>query len=328
MKIALQLLACLLAVVCTVRPEPAAAAAARSISGREYVRLNDWARANRLTVKWLSPQRIVELSNGTHRLVFTVDPRADRTKVRINGAEVSLAFPAYQKNGVAFVTQIDLTQTLKPILFPTRSATTRVKTICIDAGHGGKDPGFRVGAHSEKKYTLLLAQELRRMLQQAGFNVVMTRTTDTSVERETRPALARSKGADLFVSLHFNAFPRSAAVKGVEVYCLTPAGAFSSNSGGEGDTRWVSGNRHNEKNIQLAYQIHRALIRELAAEDRGVKRARFEVLRLAAMPAVLIEGGFMSNPTEGKRIFDAQYRSRMARAITDGIIAYKKAVNG
>ena len=114
----------------------------------------------------------------------------------------------------------------------------------------------------------------------------------------------------------------------METYCLTPAGAFSSNAGGEGSTGWVTGNRNSEKNLLLAYQLQKSLVQTLSPEDRGVKRARFEVLRLATVPAVLIEGGFMSHPAEGRKILDPAYRKKMARAIVDGILAYKRAVKG
>jgi N-acetylmuramoyl-L-alanine amidase len=159
---------------------------------------------------------------------------------------------------------------------------------------------------------------------------VLTRNSDVKVPLEARPELARKRGADLFVSLHFNAIPRQAReVQGVEVYCLTPEGAYSSNAGGEGDTRWCAGNRHNGKNLLLAYQLQRALTRApLSLEDRSVHRARFQVLREATMPAVLIEGGFMSHPAESRKIFDPDYRRQMAKAIVDGILAYRKAVNG
>jgi N-acetylmuramoyl-L-alanine amidase len=77
----------------------------------------------------------------------------------------------------------------------------------------------------------------------------------------------------------------------------------------------------------LAYQIQRALTRELEVEDRGVHRARFAVLRDAVMPAVLIEAGFMSHPVEGRKIFDPAYRRQMARAITDGVLEYRRQVD-
>ena len=76
----------------------------------------------------------------------------------------------------------------------------------------------------------------------------------------------------------------------------------------------------------LAYQLEKSLVRNLGCEDRGVKRARFEVLRAAEMPAVLIEGGFMSHSAEAKKIYDAGYRRQMAQAIVEGILAYRRLV--
>src|SRR5262249_56555705 len=123
--------------------------------------------------------------------------------------------------------------------------------------------------------------------------------------------------ADLFVSLHFNSAPSSArTVRGCEVYCMTPPGAPSSNSRGEGRTSGsYMGNRSNDRNVWLAYEVQRSLIRVPQMEDRGLRRARFAVLRDAAMPAVLIEGGYMSHPSEGRKIFDASYRRATARAL-------------
>lgn len=299
------------------------------VSGREYIRLNDWARANKFTVRWIRPGKTIQLSNHLAKIVLSVDPRTDRSKAIVNDVEVSLAFAMYYSKGVAYISQLDISNTLSPLLSPPKNARgIRIKTICIDPGHGGKDPGYLVNGHHEETYTLLMARELQDVLQDAGFKVVLTRTKDTYVELETRPELARKHKADLFISLHFNAFPRSTAVKGIETYCITPAGAYSSNSGGKGNTRWVRGNQNTEKNMLFAYQVQRSLVKNFGAEDRGVKRARFKVLADAAMPAILIEGGFMSNPTDGKHIFSSTYRKKMARAIKDGILAYKKAVNG
>jgi N-acetylmuramoyl-L-alanine amidase len=108
---------------------------------------------------------------------------------------------------------------------------------------------------------------------------------------------------------------------------MTPAGAPSTNAHGERDNEeWSVGNRSNDKSMFLAYQMQKSLTRNLGVEDRGVHRARFAVLREAVMPAILIEGGFMSNPAEGRKIFDPAYRREMAKAVAAGIIAYKKAV--
>jgi N-acetylmuramoyl-L-alanine amidase len=300
------------------------------LSARGYVRLNTWAQANDFYVRWLDRDRTLELSNGLARLVFTVDPHQDSRKARINGTEVWLALPLVSQNGSVCLSQIDIAETLEPLLSPPSNPPgMTIQCICLDPGHGGKDPGFQVGSQDEKKYTLLLAKELRDQLKRAGLKVVLTRTTDTFVERAARTEAARKQGADLFVSLHFNsAGGQHPEVKGLEVYCLTPEGAFSTNAGGEGDKRGCTGNRNNEKNMLLAYQLQKSVVRSLSIEDRGVHRARFEVLRDAAMPAILIEGGYMSNPGEGGKIFDPAYRRQMARAIVEGILAYKRTVNG
>jgi N-acetylmuramoyl-L-alanine amidase len=175
---------------------------------------------------------------------------------------------------------------------------------------------------------LLLAQELQQELLRAGFKVVTTRTSDTFVELPTRPEIARKRGADVFISLHFNAAEHSqGAVQGSEVYCLTPAGAFSTNGRGEGgNTAWCAGNRLNNKNILLAYHLQKGLVRDIGVEDRGVRRARWAVLRDATMPAVLVEAGFMSHPVEGRKIFSASYRHQLAQSIVKGLISYKTAV--
>jgi N-acetylmuramoyl-L-alanine amidase len=108
---------------------------------------------------------------------------------------------------------------------------------------------------------------------------------------------------------------------------MTPAHTSSTNARGEGaGAGSYPGNRFDPKNLLLGYQIQKSLVRNISAEDRGVKRARYAVLRSAEMPAVLIEGGFMSNSAEGKRIFNSAYRHQMAQAIVDGVKAYKNLI--
>ena len=294
-----------------------------------YVPLNEWAHANVFSVHWLERDKTVELSGRGKQLIFNVDSRSDARRAQINGVQVMLAFPILYQNGRPYISQIDLSATLGPVLSPPSSPRGfNVKTVCIDPGHGGNDPGYQVGSNDEKKYTLLLAQEVRAQLKAAGFKVVLTRTTDVKIPLEDRTAIARKAGADLFVSLHFNAFPDDKQVQGTEVYCCTPAGAYSFNSKGEGDTRWVAGNRNDEKNMLLAYQMLKSYEKNVGFEDRGVKRARYQVLREATMPAILIEGGFMSHPPEGKKIYDPVYRKQMAKAVVEGIQAYKRITKG
>jgi N-acetylmuramoyl-L-alanine amidase len=294
------------------------------VSGREYVSVADWARANGFIGRWVNRQSVL-LTRDTTRIVLTVNS----CDAEFNGILVRLLFPAYGANGGMSVSLMDLQHTFPPLLSPPRHSSGRIRTICIDPGHGGKDPGYRVGFfRQEKTYTLLLAQELRDQLARAGFNVSLTRTKDVKIELPDRPAIANRNRADLFISLHFNAYPAApGTIQGAEVYCLTPAGAPSSNSGGRmGAAVSCPGNVNNQKNLFLAYNMQKALTRDLGATDRGVHYARFAVLRDAQMPSVLIEAGFLSHPVEGRRIADAGYRRQMARAIVNGILSYRGVV--
>lgn len=307
---------------------PTASGAPKSQSVRirdtDYVRLDNWSRGQGLEWLWLKRDESFLLTNSTARFQLLADSR----EARVNGLQLWLLFPLVARGGEIFVSRLDADYTLRPLLSPpTLPAGKKVKTICLDPGHGGKEPGYRVGSKQEKDYTLRLAFELRDQLRQAGFKVYLTRSSDRFVDLPDRPAAARRHKADLFVSLHFNATDggRNEA-KGSEVYCYTPAGASSTNARGEGNGGWATGNKFNPNNLVLACQIQKSLVRNLKFEDRGVRRARFAVLRDAAMPAVLVEAGFMSHPTEGKKIFDPAYRRDMARAIVEGIQTYKRIV--
>jgi len=322
MRICFALLAALVFAFCV---ETAHAA---FINGQNYVSLADWARANSLNASRTSRGDEIVLANQTTRLVFDVDSRyAD-----INGVRVALSFPIANTRGAMFIAQLDLDTAVRPLVFPQKWSRKRITTICLDPGHGGKDTGNRVGWHYEKIYTLALAAEVRDRLKQAGFNVILTRTRDTFVDLPDRPALANRRGADLFVSLHFNATPTGRnEVEGPETYCITPVGASSTNARSEGGefgsavgTGPTIANRNEQKSLLLAYQIQKSLVRNLGAEDRGVRRARFAVLRDATMPAILIEGGYMTHPIEGRKIFSDAYRHQMAQAIVKGILVYQK----
>jgi N-acetylmuramoyl-L-alanine amidase len=295
------------------------------LNGQEYLRLADWAANRDLEPRWVKRDETVQLSGRSAKLVLDVDSRG----AQFNGVEVWLSFPVVERGGVCYLSRLDAETTLQPLLSPPGDRPgVKIKNVCLDPGHGGKDPGYCVGPNQEKKYTLLLAQELRQCLARAGFKVSLTRTSDQFIDLPDRPDLARQRGADLFVSVHFNAAETSAAsVRGAQVFCLTPAGASSTNTGGEGGgAGWCAGNRNNEKNLFLAYEVQSALTRKLGVEDHGVRRARFAVVRDAVMPAILIEAGFMSHPVEGRKIFTAAYRHELAQAISAGIMAYQRGV--
>jgi N-acetylmuramoyl-L-alanine amidase len=299
----------------------APAADAAIINGRAYTAVSDWASANGFHLQARNGGTMTYINAAQTRLVLEKDSRT----AQINGVNVALSFPAAYDKGEMYLTQLDFTKTVNPLLF-VQAGQKRITTICIDPGHGGKDTGNHLGSHNEKTYTLALAQELASQFKAAGFKVILTRNKDAFVELPARPDIANRRGADLFISLHFNATESGKGeVSGPETYCITPVGAASSNAQGEGANHGAcAANAVEKKSLLLAYQVQRSLVKNLGAEDRSVRRARFAVLRDAEMPAILVESGYMTHPVEGKKIFDAAYRRQIASAIVKGILNYQK----
>jgi N-acetylmuramoyl-L-alanine amidase len=297
-----------------------------SLFGHDYVRLEDWARSRGGQVRWTVPQHDLKVTLPSGSLSFSVNSR----KAMVKGTSVWLSVPVALNNGSAYVGTLDVVSALNPVFSPPGSAAGRlVKNIVLDPGHGGKDPGNQEGRQQEKQYTLLFAKDVRDALVRSGFKVSLTRERDTFLELPERPDIARRRGADLFLCLHFNSAdgPGASAVKGVETYCMTPSRASSTNARGEGAGAGAyQGNRFDALNMLLAYQIQKAIAERTGAEDRGVKRARFAVLRSAEMPAAYVEGGFMTHQADSKRIYDSVQRRQMAQAVADGVLAYKRIV--
>ena len=284
-----------------------------------YVRLPDWCRSRGLTLRKVSGDEAYEASNSRFRFLLRVDSR----EARVNNIGLCLSFPILRQSSTPLVSEVDVKTALDPLLGVNGSGNAKkVLRITLDPGHGGKDPGNIVGKNKEKDYALAWAMELKRQLDKAGFKVNLTRYGDTLIPLAERPDVARRNSADLFICLHWNSLRTDRSVSGVQTFCMTPAGTSSSNGGGVIGKMPCSGNIHNRQNVQLAYEIQNSLVKNAGIEDRGVRRARYEVLRGAPMPAVLIEGGFMTNPSELKRIQDPRYRQKMAAAIVAGVKAY------
>jgi N-acetylmuramoyl-L-alanine amidase len=294
------------------------------VFGQEYVRLSDWARMFHFEVRPVAGTKNLLVTNRVHRIEFTVDSR----EAAFNGIKFWLSAPIAAGRGSTFVSWLDLKTVIHPLVYPQKSAQP-LRVICLDAGHGGHDPGNQAGRHQEKKYTLLLAKALKDRLQRLGYRVVLTRSGDSYLSYLERVDFAKRRGADLLVSLHYNSTrPGSRDARGIEVFCMTPVGAQSTNARGiDPETHSMPGNRQDDRNVFLAYHLQRALVRGQGREDRGVRRARFAVLRLAEIPAALVEGGFMSDPAEAKQIFDQRERLKMADQIATGIANYQRAVH-
>ncbi len=250
--------------------------------------------------------------------------RSGRQRARWDGADFWLAFPSRNIRGQACIHALDIQKTLWPILTDNADLPVANRVVVLDAGHGGRDPGARNVAtgHWEKEYTLDWALRLRPLLEQQGWQVVLTRTNDTDVTLAERVAIADAQRAGLFLSLHFNFGGANPGESGIETYCVTPAGLPSSvvRPPPEDPNELLPNNAFDEPNLRLAIRVQRALIRRMGAIDRGVRRARFMgVLRGQERVALLIEGGYLSNPGEARLVSSPEHRHALALAVAEAL---------
>lgn len=224
------------------------------------------------------------------------------------------------------ITGTDYQKVLVPLLWRSNALPKGFRRIVIDPGHGGKDVGKLCNRteYTEKIATLDTALRLKNLLEKSGYEIILTRKEDVFVDLDDRPALANRVKADLFISIHYNSSrPGDTTSSGIETYCLTPTGQLSTNKAkAKADVTAEPGNRMDYFNIQLAWSVQRRLVSNTGAEDRGVRRARFAVLRPLNCPGILIEGGFMSSKEEGAKIANSAYRQKIAEAIAAGITDY------
>jgi len=242
-----------------------------------------------------------------------------------NGTTINLGFEPQLINNRIFLHELDLRRNLEPLLCdpPLTFGTNRV--IVIDPGHGGSNTGTYsvLDGRFEKEFTLDWAKRLAPLLETNGWRVLLTRTNDVYVANSDRVVFAETHHAALFISLHFNSTAnRNEEIRGLETYCLTPTGMSSTLVRGYNDF-WSDNypnNQYDAENLQLAVHLHMALLRATGLEDRGVQRARFiGVLDGQHCPAVLIEGGYLSNPREAKLIESPEFRQKLAEAVAGAL---------
>lgn len=273
---------------------------------------------------WASSQRIGDLKRLstnqfhliTHWGVFGLAAQA-RYAV-FNGWKIYLGYPLRQTNGVPYIHRLDAENNLRPLVGSYHPVPAPTKTICIDAGHGGTHNGTKsvLGDYFEKTYSLDWAVRLRPLLERKGWRVVMTRTGDQTMSIDERVAVADKYNADLFISLHFNAAGKGA--RGLETYCTTPRGMPSTLTRGYSDPMRIilPNNPHNAANMHLAAKVHNSLIRNVRMTDRGIRRARFmSVIAKQKRPAILVEGGYLSDPMEARLIGSSRYRQQLAEGV-------------
>ena len=191
------------------------------------------------------------------------------------------------------------------------------KVVYLDAGHGGYDPGASYFGISEKSLTLAIQSRVKAKLESEGYQVVTTRTSDTYVDLTDRSRAANASESDIFVSIHINASGSSAA-QGIETYYYQPYAEYPSRI----NATYHANPTRLSMSDALANAIQSSLIKETGAQNQGVKRQTFAVLRETTAPAVLLELGFLSNPQEAARLNTSAYQETLANAIVAGIKSY------
>ena len=191
------------------------------------------------------------------------------------------------------------------------------KIVYLDAGHGGYDPGASYFGISEKSLTLAIQSRVKAKLEAEGYQVVTTRTSDTYVDLIDRSRAANASESDIFVSIHINASGSSAA-QGIETYYYQPYAEYPSRI----NATYHANPTRLSMSDTLANAIQSSLINSTGAQNQGVKRQTFAVLRETTAPAVLLELGFLSNPQEAARLNTSAYQETLANAIVAGIKSY------
>ena len=282
--------------------------------GIRYVRLSDAGGYFNLVLKRTEKGGVLEGYSG--RVTYLYNSRAGS----VNGVVVSFLHPVLLLSGTEYISELDFRKVLFPVLLKRHGAPRHaIRSIMIDAGHGGADPGAKGPVRSEKAINLEIANRLGAKLRALGFRVMFTRGTDTALSLDQRADWCAKMKPDLFISIHCNS-STSRSVNGIEVFALTPGGAVSTAGGSPG--AHVAANAFDSNNYLLAYEIQRSLVGIVRFPDRGVKHSRFYVLRNSSCPSVLIECGFLSNAVEGRKLAQPIVQERIASAILSGLARY------
>ncbi len=320
----------------------------------QYVPLIKLCAAYGIEWKWDSFTRTAVITkNGK----IVLRPGSDR--ILVNAEERRLSSPVVLTNGTVFV-PVTFVKNDLGLIVEVRAPAGKsyektpevrapgkysIKSIVIDAGHGGKDPGA-IGRRQrirEKDLTLSIAGKLKKIFEDHGIRVIMTRDSDKFISLPERVRIANSSGADLFVSIHINA-SRSRLMNGFECYYLSEAtddnaraleafenatlatdeGTVVGHSSSLDKTLWdMKLTENRRESAELAGDICSSVDSSLVTRNRGVKTARFYVVKFTRIPSVLVEVGYLSNKFEELKLKDEKYANRMAYVIAKGVLAYK-----
>ena len=295
------------------------------IRGREYLTADNIAKFYGLPIGVQPSDKHLRLANANGSLDLELGSR----EMMINGVRNWLCFPVEEQDGDFLVSRVDLSKTLEPQLRPQMIPNLgQFKTVVLDPGHGGYDKGAISAYGYEKDFALDVARDLKPLLEAKGLTVKMTRDSDIFVPLELRARIANATKDAVFVSIHFNATDANPAAQGFEIYSLTPRGAPSTADDALA-LRFMNmqaGSPVDAPSLALSMSVYHSVVGNFSEVDRGIKRARFAVLRLTKIPAVLVEGGFLTELAESRLIARSAWRAQLAQSIATGLINYKGLV--
>src|SRR5438093_7000802 len=292
------------------------------VSGQDYLSVENISRFYGLPAGVVGAGEKIRFETIKNPLEFVSGSR----ETMINGARSWLCFPLIEQGGKYLVSRTDVAKTIEPLVRPHRVANVgKVETIVLDPGHGGYDKGQVSRYGYEKDFVLDAARKLRPLLQAKGLRVMMTREGDYFVPLEVRAQIANAARNSIFVSIHFNGTNDNPNATGFEIFSFTPRGAPSTSDSAVASSSFSMqpGSEVDAQSMALSACIYHSLLGHVPEYDRGIKRARFAVLRLTKVAAVLIEGGFLTEGGESKLIASKDWRANLAGAIGVGIESYR-----
>lgn len=313
------------------------------VDGERYVSVYNFCQAYALNWEWNSVSHHVFFDSPR----LTISLHCGSSIALINGNVEYLVTPViFKKSNIIIPLELAKVVDDYSVARVQETGKLKLKTIVIDPGHGGKDPGaIGRGGLQEKQVTLDVALKLKRLLETEGLKVVMTREGDNFISLWKRAHIANNCKADFFISIHVNA-SRSQSPQGFEAYCLSEAvddearavaavensavDLEESNLAMHNTTSdialWESYfSEHRAQSLQLANMLCERAAEDLNVKNRGVKTARFYVLKGVRLPAVLVEIGFVSNLAEERKLKNPEYRKQVASVLAAAILQYKSA---
>ncbi len=328
----------------------ALSAQAVKVGGVDYIPATVLASYYRMQWQWEPIAKKVELTKGKSSFIFHVGTDL----AIVNGRLEKLSSPIVFYEGAVVIPSDFAIKRVAKILGPPEVVTRvpppliqkyAIRKIVIDAGHGGRDPGA-IGRNGlrEKDLVLDIAKRIKDELSGNGIDVILTRDRDKFVSLYRRAQIANDNDVDFFVSIHANA-ARLKGANGFEVYYLSDAvddtaraveaaenaflefddSSFYFRNTNLEATLWdLVYTENREESVELAKYIAKAVDDSTSIRNRGVRSARFYVLKGVRMPSVLVEVGFISNPAEEVDMKQSSYRQAVAYAIAQGILNYKR----